>query len=175
MRNVRTFSKILYLICKAYGWLALLVAAYTTAVLLVAHYHGTGLLNKLPDNRFTIAWPLTHKPFLIADFNFESIAILLGLPIGYGVFSLLLGDIFKVFRQEKLFTTRAVDALTKFYVANLILPSAAFLIAIIARDHDIGDFIMLAVLHCIIAVFAWFMANIFKQGLALQDEQDHTL
>jgi hypothetical protein len=172
MKNVRAFSKVLFLFCRGYGALMLLVAVYMAGVLLVGD--GSGLLVRLPGERFTISYPFSHTAFLIGDFEASSIVIMLSALAGYGLFTWLLGNIFKVFRNEKLFTRQGVKALALFYRVNFGLPILAVLMAWLA-GFELKDFIMLAVLHGVIGIFAWFLANIFEQGVALQDEQDQTL
>ena len=172
MKNVRAISKVLFLLCRGYGALMLLVAVYTAGVLWIGD--GTDLLVRLPGGRFTISYPFSHTAFLIGDFGLSSVSIMLSVLVGYGVFALLLGNVFKVFRNEKLFTAEGVRALALFYRVNFVVPVGALLIAALA-GLEIKDFLVLTVLHGIIGIFAWFMANIFKQGVALQDEQDQTL
>ena len=98
---------------------------------------------------------------------FEMIAFI-GL---YGLFLLLLGNVFNIFRGKKLFTEQGVRRLKWFYLANLLVP-LPFLIAHVILSYEVGLLLILTVLHAVLGVFAYFMAVIFNRGLQLQNEQD---
>ncbi|GAB3989812.1 hypothetical protein GCM10028807_15520 [Spirosoma daeguense] len=122
--------------------------------------------------RFVINYPFTQKRFLIGDeysfpYIFEMIAFI-GL---YGLFFWLLGNIFKTFREKRLFTEKGVSRLTIFYLLNFLVP-LPFLILHIAYAYEVETLVILTMLHTVLGVFAYFMAVIFSRGLHLQQEQD---
>ena len=122
--------------------------------------------------RFLINYPFTQIRFLIGDsysfgYVFEMIAFI-GL---YGLFFWLLGNIFKTFRQQKLFTDQGVKRLRIFYLLNFLVP-LFFLIAHIAVGYFVLDTLIFAILHFVLGIFAYFMSVIFSRGLELQEEQD---
>jgi hypothetical protein len=92
----------------------------------------------------------------------------------YGLFFWLLSDIFKTFRQPKLFTPSGVNRLKRFYVGNLTIPILMLLVLAVSGD-EVANLVSVTFLHMILGVFAFFMAAIFQQGLLLQEEQDLTL
>jgi hypothetical protein len=116
-------------------------------------------------------YPFTSKPFLLAENTGEYITqMVLGIGF-YGLFLLLLSNVFLSFSREKLFTTQNIRNLQWFYRANLTLPiTVFFLLSLFSQAED--EMMIIVVLHGILGVFAFFMAAIFKQGVNLQNEQD---
>jgi hypothetical protein len=95
------------------------------------------------------------------------------IPIGfYGVFFLLLSNVFNAFKQPKLFTKYGVSQLKCFYLANITLPWLTILLASIFAGKIEEGLEWVAIIHFFLGVFAYFLAAIFKQGLELQNEQD---
>jgi hypothetical protein len=122
--------------------------------------------------RFAIYYPFTQNRFIIGDaltfsYIFEMIAFI-GL---YGLFFWLLGNIFQTFREQKLFTNKGVKRLRIFYTLNFLVP-IPFLLLHIIYGYEVQIVIMLALLHFVLGIFAYFMAVIFSRGLHLQNEQD---
>ncbi|MCD2424917.1 DUF2975 domain-containing protein [Niabella pedocola] len=122
--------------------------------------------------RFALHYPFTSTNFLIGDeyrfiYIFEMIAFI-GL---YGVFFWMLGNIFKTFREQKLFTRKGVQRLKVFYLLNFLAP-LPFLIRHLADHYEVSTIVILTVLHWVLGIFAYFMAVIFSRGLQLQNEQD---
>jgi hypothetical protein len=175
MKNVRFISRILHVVCKGLAVLYLATALYMAIVFLLSRGpEGTGLLQLTAPNGFTIMFPFTRTPFLLGENTNWFKAMMLVATAAYGTFAWLLGDVFWVFKQEKLFTRTGVRKLTIFYLANLTVPGLILVIALFFTS-DVKDLVNLTILHGIIGIFAYFMASIFNQGVALQDEQDYTL
>jgi drug/metabolite transporter (DMT)-like permease len=94
--------------------------------------------------------------------------------IFYGVFLVLLVGVFKTFKQQRLFTALGVRNLTRFYLANFLLPIVALIILLVLGE-SISDMLIIGFLHVVLGIFIYFMTAIFRQGLELQNEQDLTL
>ncbi len=169
MQQVRFISSFLYWLSRILAIPYLLTAAY----IVLAAIAGGKLLQPIDNGRrFRINFPFTEQPFLLGDspsfwYLFEMIAFI-GL---YGIFFWLLGNVFRLFRQEKLFTEKGVKTLRIFYLLNLLVP-LPFLIAHIVLRYEVETLVILTVLHAVVGVFAYFMAVIFSRGLQLQTEQD---
>jgi hypothetical protein len=153
-----------------YGFTAL----YAAFVIIFARNPELGLFQKEKEDGFVINFPFTHKPFLLGDNNPHFLVMLVVTFAGYGIFAYLIKRVCEIFRQDKLFTEKAVLRLKQFYLFNLIVPGSILLINLFFT-RDVSDGLAVTVLHGIIGVFAWFLAVIFRQGLALQEEQDLTL
>jgi Protein of unknown function (DUF2975) len=169
MQNVKTVSKILFYITRFLAIFYFTISAHSTIALLTKW----SLITKDNGKYFQICYPFTQKPFLLGDNNLGYMIFNFLLPLSlYGLFFLLVSNVFKVFFQPKLFTTNGVKHLKRFYLANLILPSLAVLLASIFTNkvEDPAEFLIM--IHFILGVFAYFLAAIFKQGLSLQNEQD---
>lgn len=168
MNNVKIISKILFYITRflslAYFWMS----AHSLLALL------TGWSLDFKDNgkHFIVCWPFTEKPFLIGDYYTGYIIFDFLLPLSlYGLFFLLVGNVFRVFYQSKFFTETNIAHLRRFYLANLLLPGTAVLLAsIFAELDELAE--VLIVLHFFLGIFAYFLAAIFRQGVHLQNEQD---
>lgn len=169
MQNVKTVSKILFYVTRFLAILYFSISAHSTIALITKW----SLIIKDSGKYFAICYPFTEKPFLLGDNNFEYIIFNFLLPLSlYGLFFLLVSNVFKVFYQPKLFTHNGVKHLKRFYLANLILPSLTVLLASIFTNNveDPAEFLIM--IHFILGIFSYFLAAIFTQGLSLQNEQD---
>jgi hypothetical protein len=133
---------------------------------------GLGLGFREDRKYFSVFYPFTTAPFLNGDYNLPYIVFYFLLPISlYGLFFLLVSNVFKVFFQPRLFTEYGIGRLKGFYLANLIIPGATILLTSIFTEVDNASIVFVA-LHFILGVFAFFLAAIFKQGVHLQNQQD---
>jgi phage shock protein PspC (stress-responsive transcriptional regulator) len=175
MKKVKLVSRILEIVCKLFSVLYFSTTIYIVLVFMLDQQaDGTGLFQQNNQGGFTIMLPFTNVPFLLGEntTGFKTMMIL--ATVGYGSFAWLLGNVFNAFKQDKLFTREGIRKLTVFCLVNLIVPPLVLLISFIFTD-DVRDLVNLTILHGIIGIFAYFMASIFAQGVALQDEQDYTL
>jgi hypothetical protein len=175
MHTSRTIARILYYLSRVGAWLFTGVLLYIVLLLVLSI---TGWGHSLPieitrEGGFIIFYPFTRIAFLLGDYNSDYIISNLTLLIFYSLFLWFLGDVFHAFQQPKLFTTRGVSQLSRFYITNLALP-VLFLVLVLLFGQALADMLRIGFLHIIIGVFAYFMASIFKQGLLLQEEQDLT-
>jgi fatty acid desaturase len=119
-----------------------------------------------------IFYPFTQTPFLNVDNNWSYMVFNFILPLGlYGIFFLLTSNVFKVFCQPKLFKEDGVKQLKLFYLANILVPTLATIFASFFVGIE-SFIILLIIVHFVLGIFAYFFAEIFKQGLHLQNEQD---
>jgi len=163
-------------IISVIGFYVTRLAAF--AYLITALYVLLSVLLKLPGyempehNKFSINYPFSNKHFLngsenTAAYIFEMVALI----FFYGVFFLLLGNVFKTFEQKKLFTSQGVSHLKRFYILNLFICPVLFVILMILSHEDISYPILL-IAHIVIGIFSLFLVAIFNQGLKLQNDQD---
>lgn len=168
MNSVKIISKILFYVTR---FLAILYFAMSLHSIISL---STKWSLNIKDNGkyFQVCFPFTNKPFLNGEYYTEYIVFYFLVPISlYGLFFLLVSNVFKVFFQPKLFTEYGVKQLKLFYLGNLILPSLTALItSIFTKVEDPTEILIL--LHFILGIFAYFLAAIFRQGLNLQKEQD---
>jgi len=168
MNSVKIISKVLFYITRFLAFLYFGMATLSIIAL------STGWsLNIIKNGQiFQVCYPFTQKPFLVGDYNALYIVFHFLTPISlYGLFFLLVSNVFKVFFQPKLFTEYGVKQLKWFYLGNLILPSLTALVtSIFTEVEDPTEILIL--LHFVLGVFAYFLAAIFRQGLKLQKEQD---
>ncbi len=175
MKKVKLISKILEIVCKVFAVLYLATAVYIILVLILdQNLDSSGPFQQKGQSGFTIMLPFSNVPFLLGENTTGFKIMMLLATIGYGTFAWLLGNVFNAFKQEKLFTRDGILKLRAFYLLNLIVPPLVLVISFFFMD-DVRDLINLTILHGIIGIFAYFMASIFTQGVALQDEQDYTL
>lgn len=176
MNTVRFIARILYYISRAVAVVILATTIYAVIILILS---GGGNREFLPiqvldDGTFEIFFPFTRAPFLLGDYTM-TFMVSYFLTLGfYGLFLWLLGGVFYTFKQSKLFTSKGVIQLSRFYILNLAVPFV-FLLLFAAFGHEFFDVLRIMPLHLVIAVFAFFMTAIFKQGVLLQEEQDLTL
>lgn len=168
MKHVRWIS-----VGLRYLFLALAVVYFSTALYtgLVLIFDFNMVLITEQGTRLTIMYPFTSQPFLLAE-NTGVYILQMFLGIGlYGLFFLLLSNVFLSFSREKLFTMQNIRNLQWFYRANLIVPIAVLLLLNLISQAE-EEMLIIVVLHGVLGVFAFFMAAIFKQGVNLQKEQD---
>lgn len=169
MKRVKFISTILFYITRVIAILYLLVTLYSL-ISLLTHW---SYITKDNNKYFSICYPFTQSPFLNGENTWAYKAFNFLIPIGfYGVFFLLVSNVFKVFKQPKLFTQYGVAQLKYFYLANIFMPPLTILMASVFAGKIEEGLEWVAVVHFFLGVFAYFLASIFKQGLQLQNEQD---
>ena len=174
MKTVRLTAGILFYISRLGAILFLVTALYATIVVLLYYFTGAQWLPiQISDQHFIIFYPFTQKAFLLGDYTTSFLFTNFFTIVFYGFFLWLLSDVFRAFRQPKLFTQKGVTRLSRFYITNLVVP-ILFLLLVLVFQNEMTDLIRIMFLHLVIGVFAYFMATIFKQGLILQEEQDLT-
>jgi hypothetical protein len=166
MKSLRLTAGILSPVAKLIAVLFSLVSLYALVVIVLSLIAPGA--NMVPihvgEGRFEIYYPFTRSPFLLGDYTAGYLVPMLLTVCFYSLFFWLLSGVFDAFRQEKLFV----------YISNLTLPLLILLVAVIYRMGE-ADMLMIAVLHAVLGIFAYFMAAIFKEGVLLQEEQDLTL
>jgi hypothetical protein len=174
MKNVRFTASVLFYFSRAAAVVFLATALYATTIVLLSYYTTAQWLPiEVKEQYFTLFYPFTQQAFLLGDYTASYLFTSLFIIAFYGFFLWLLGDVFRAFRQQKLFTRKGVVRLSRFYLTNLIVPFVFLSLVLIFRN-EMSDLIRIMFLHLVIGVFAFFMAAIFKQGLILQEEQDLT-
>lgn len=169
MKKVKFISTVLYFITRI---LAILYLA-TTVYSLISLATEWSFITKENGQYFSICFPFTESPFLNGENNWAYKIFNFLIPIGfYGLFFLLASNVFNAFRQPRLFTKYGFDQLRRFYLANLILPWLAILLASIFAGKIEEGLEWVAVIHFFLGVFTYFLAAIFNQGLHIQNEQD---
>ncbi len=168
MKAVKALSRLL---CYFSRVLSIFYFAAATLSLL-ALTTGMGLNIRDGGKYFQVYYPFTSIGFLNGDYNITYIIFFFLAPLSlYGLFFLLLSNVFKVFFQPKLFTSYGVKHLRLFYLANCIIPGVMVLLTSFFAEVE-TEAIAIVVLHFTLGVFAYFFSAIFNQGVQLQKEQD---
>lgn len=168
MKKTKLISKIFYYICAvaAIGYLGTFI--YVLFCLLT----GLGITPYNEHLQLHINYPFTNMPFLNIENNYPYIIFSLSIPLFlYGVFFGLSARLFKVFFQPKLFIKENVTELSRFYIFNIFIPLPLVIAARFFVEIETAV-LALVIVHFILGIFCFFLANIFKQGLQLQNEQD---
>ena len=168
MKLVRIISAIAFYLTR------ILSAGYlvTALHLLLSAVFKLSTFKLLPGNRFVIYYPFSSKPFLLGSaFTVSYVAEMFLLILFYGAFFWLLSNIFKTFRQTRLFTSKGILYLKQFYITNLVICPVLFLTLSMysTEDYPYG---VIGTAHGIMGIFALFIAAIFQQGVNLQNDQD---
>ncbi|MBX2951891.1 MAG: DUF2975 domain-containing protein [Leadbetterella sp.] len=168
MAQTKIISKILYGICLVLSVGYLATGVYSVFCLLT----GFGI-TPYGEGRFLhINYPFTGEPFLNVDNDYRYIVFsFLLILVSYGIFFLLSARVFWVFFQSKLFTRENIRELKVFYCYNIFFPlplavAANFFVEVEAMVWG------LVFIHFMLGIFCLFLANIFAQGVNLQNEQD---
>ncbi|OCA79776.1 hypothetical protein BBH99_17790 [Chryseobacterium contaminans] len=168
MNQTKIISRILFYICSVLSAGYLITALY--ALLCLA----TGFsVTSYSNGQFLhINYPFTQQPFLNIEDNYPYIIFsFLLVLIPYGIFFWLSAKVFRVFFQPKLFTKDHILQLKRFYLFNIFFPLPLVIIA--SFFVEVENIIWgLVFIHFMLGIFCLFLANIFKQGLHLQNEQD---
>ena len=166
MKEVKIIAKNLFYISRFCAFVYAFLTVFSAVSLL------TGWSVKFEGAYFNILIPFTDRTILIGEYNLPYIFLnYLIVFILYAIFFWLLGNALKVFSEQKLFTKENIKQLKNCYLPNLFVPSVATFIAYVFSAID-GDVSILITLHFIIGIFSYFLAQIFKQGVDLQNEQD---
>lgn len=168
MNQTKIISKILYYICTVLSAGYLITLAYSLFCLAT----GYGVTPYKNGTFLHINFPFTEQPFLNIEDNYPYIIFsFLTVLLSYGIFFWLSAIVFRVFFQEKLFTADHIRQLTIFYRYNIFIPLPLVIVA--SFFVEVESMIWgLVFIHFMLGIFCLFLANIFKQGLHLQNEQD---
>ena len=168
MNSVKIVATILFYLTRVLGFGYFAICAYSILALLT----GWSLKIFKEGTKFAICYPFTDTNFLLGEYNISYIMIdFVMMLFLVGLFFWLLSNVFKLFFQPKLFTQNGVTHLKRFYVANMILPTLALVLASIYTEvEELAIFFV--VIHFFLGIFAFFLAAIFQQGVNLQNEQD---
>ncbi|MCZ4223348.1 DUF2975 domain-containing protein [Pedobacter rhodius] len=168
MKLIRIISTFLFYIARVFSGGYILTALHV----LLSVSLKLSTLEILKTGRFIIYYPFTNKRFLLgSSYTKNYIAEMILLITFYGTFFWLLSDVFKTFRQKKLFTIAGIARLRLFYVTNLIICPLLFYILSLFSVEDYPYLVMVTA-HFIMGVFALFIGAIFQQGVNLQKDQD---
>jgi hypothetical protein len=175
MKAVHLTANILFHLSRPLAILYSLVTVYAIIVVLSSYAtHAIWVPINIEQGRFVIFFPFTHTPFILGDYAGYYLIPTLLVVIFYSIFLWLLSGVFDAFRQKKMFVTKGVNQLSRFFKSNLAIPAVLILISAL-YNYAVGDMIRIAFLHGVLGVFAFFMTAIFKEGVLLQEEQDLTL
>lgn len=165
---MKPISNLLFYLTRIASFSFLLTTAYG----LISFVFKTKKFQLTKDaENFQINLPFSDSPFLLGQNSASAIwEMILGIML-YGLFFWLLSNVFNVFRQPKLFTTKNVNHLTIFYAANFIIPVVMLLFLLITGTYT-RSFMPLALMHLLLGIFICFMTVIFKRGLHLQNDHD---
>lgn len=168
MKRTLTLSKILFQIFRLLSVTYFLIVIYSAFCVL------TGFFTDVSENGnfLVINFPFTNSSFLNVENNWRYILFSFIIPLfSYALFFYLTSNIFLVFLKEKLFTAQNVKILKKFYFLNFILPLPIAVISM-AFVKIIPLIWLLVLIHFIMGIFIFYLAEIFLQGVKLQNEQD---
>lgn len=168
MNQTKIISKILYYLCFVLSVGYLLTLVYSVFCLLT----GFSVTPYKQNLYLHINYPFTEQPFLNIENNSPYILFsFLTVLMTYGIFFWLSAKVFKVFFQPKLFTESHIAQLKKFYTYNIFFPLPIVVLA--SFFVEVESIIWgLVFIHFMLGIFSLFLANIFSQGLHLQNEQD---
>lgn len=168
MNQTKIISTVLFYICSILSGGYLITAVYSL-LCLATDFSVTPYKN---GKFLHINYPFTEQPFLNIENNYSYIIFSFMLVLfSYGIFFWLSAKVFKVFFQPKLFTKEHIAQLKRFYLFNIFIPLPIVIIA--SFFVEVENMIWgLVFIHFMLGIFCLFLANIFKQGLHLQNEQD---
>ncbi|KAB1229595.1 DUF2975 domain-containing protein [Chryseobacterium viscerum] len=168
MNQTKIISRILFYICSLLSAGYLITFVYSLFCLIT----GFSVTPYKEEKFLHINYPFTEQPFLNIENNYPYMIFSFMLVlITYGIFFWLSARVFKVFFQQKLFTQENIIQLKRFYLYNIFIPLPLVIIA--SFFVEVESMIWgLVFIHFMLGIFCLFLANIFKQGLHLQNEQD---
>lgn len=168
MNQTKIISRILYYICSVVSVGYFIITIYSVFCL------ATGFaVTPYGEGKYLhINFPFTEKPFMNIDDNYSYIIFsFFAVLLAYGIFFWVSALVFRVFFQEKLFTAGNICLLTIFYRYNIFIPLPLVIVA--SFFVEVESVVWgLVFIHFMLGIFCLFLANIFKQGLHLQNEQD---
>lgn len=167
-KKSKSLAKILYIISRVLALIYFIILCYSLFCLI------TGIYLKISDNGqiASILYPFSENPFLNLENHRPYLIFGFALPLLlYAFFFLVASKVFKVFTLDRLFTKENIKYLQLFYVINLFLPLPITILCSFFIEIPNGLW-MLSLVHFILGVFIYFLAEIFTQGIGLQDEQD---
>ena len=169
MKNVKIISTILFYITRIVAMVYILITIHALFSLVFEWSYITIDNGKY----FAVCYPFTETRFLLGENNWDYKVFEFLVPLGsYGIFFLLVSNVFNVFKQPKLFTKYGVNQLKWFCLANIFVPLLIIILTLIFTGNIEDGLEWIALIHFFLGVFAYFFYAIFKQGFNLQNEQD---
>lgn len=168
MKSVQPIASLMLILSRILSVVYFLLAFITGIAILLK----PSFLRLDPDGRnFNVLYPLTHVTMVRGENSSFYITEMILIMVLYGFFFWLLGNVFSIFRKNRLFTLENIRHLELFYKGNFLVPFLFLAYHIVIR-YELETTAFLAVLHAVLGTFTYFMTAIFKQGLHLQKEQD---
>ncbi|TGV04714.1 DUF2975 domain-containing protein [Flavivirga rizhaonensis] len=168
MNKAKSIAKILFFTTR---FLAIIYCCITVYSILCL---STGLSTTIHSVNQTldILYPFTQNSILSIDNNLTYMIFEFITPLSlYSLFFFLSSKVFKAFYQPKLFTQYGITQLKLFYLSNIMIPILITLLSSIFIEIE-SYILLLIIVHFVLGIFAYFIHEIFKQGLQLQNEQD---
>lgn len=168
MEQTKLIARILQFICRALSLIYFSTFVYSLFCLVTGMW-----IRPYGEGRFLhINYPFTATAFLNVDNNLAYLIFsFLLILLGYGAFFFLAARVFKVFMQSRVFTPASIKTMQHFYLFNIFVPLPSVLIASYFVEVE-GMIWILIGIHFILGIFSLFLANIFRQGVNLQNDQD---
>lgn len=168
MNGLKIISKALFFVSRIFALAYMATVIYS----LLCLFTNWGITLYEEGKYMHINYPFTNTPFLNINNNLSYKIFDFLLPLFlYGLFFWLLSNVFKVFFQPRLFTQHNVVHLRRFYILNLTLPWITAIASSFFVEVEMAMWLLVGV-HFVLGIFTFFLSEIFKQGLHLQNEQD---
>lgn len=167
-KKSKSIARIVYFISRVLALIYFFVLGYSLLCLI------TGVQMKISDNGqiASILYPFSENPIFHLENHKAYLILGFVLPLFlYAFFFLATSNVFKIFTLDRLFTKENIKYLRLFYAINLFLPLPITILCSFFIEIPNGLW-MLSLVHFILGVFIYFLAEIFTQGIGLQDEQD---
>ncbi|MEZ4690254.1 MAG: DUF2975 domain-containing protein [Ignavibacteria bacterium] len=169
MKKVKLISSILFYPARLLAIAYILVTLYSALSIITEWSYILFDVGK----SFSVCYPFTETKFMNGENSWGYKIFNFLIPLGfYGLFFLLLSNVFNAFRQPKLFTEYGVKQLKWFCIINIFILPVNTILADNFSDKIEEGLIVVAVIHFILGIFSYFLAAIFSQGVNLQNEQD---
>jgi len=164
-----SLSHFLFYISRLCTIASITLIAFILISLFVGNY-------EIVNNQFQISLPIFSSTFIRAAYQPQHIITITLVMLFFSIFFYLVSNIFKTFKEPKLFTDSAIKQLNYFAFLNLIVAPLLFLTIdfFIMEKQQIGN-IFNYLLTFLLGIFLLFIAAIFKQGYQVQHENDLTI
>ncbi len=168
MFGKKSVSTVLFFITRA-----IVICCFVFILFLTFSFLSDDLIT-VSNGEFNIKLPLTDS-FIKGQYDSNVIISIFTSFIFYGFFFYVLSLVFKVFKQNPIFSNKAISYLSLFTSVNILACLVLIGINFFVLNEVLLESMVYGMMHIILAIFVAFITAIFKQGFQLQQENDLTI
>ena len=165
----KSLSHYLFYLSRAAAFGSIILLSYILLSLVFGNF-------EIINEQFQIGIPLLPETYIKGFYKSNIIITISIAMLFFALLFYLLSNVLKVFKADKLFTSKAIKVLNQFAILNLVIGPIVYLTIhfFIMNKSNFSDIYNLF-LSLLLGVFVLFIVAVFKKGYNVQSENDLTI